>query len=616
MSFTDLGIPVDAVESRTAAICINDANDSRVVIAARGFLLVVNVETEECTQLPFPNHYIEYPYDCFASDSGMFYAGVGNMFYAVDPFRLIYVGAIQVSERDELCGFSYAESMEGHIYMASYPECRLYRYRPNERDIVDYGSMDSEQKYPMHMAVDAYDWVYLGVGTAKKNIIAYNPHSGERLTLLSEELRTIGIGQVIEAGDHRVYALIGEHWARVEQGVVIERLLDNQLPASLYTGTSFDKFHRQLQGEWKLLHHSLSNRDLVLKHSETEQVKVIQLVYKSEGAMLSTLAVGPDSRIYGTSMHPLHFYHYNPHRQNQAEEQAPLMNWGPHVIQHGFGGNIAAYAVQGDLLIGAAYPGGRLHLYDVTRPIQSDERQVLSNGQLSTRNPICVSSHEEIHRPRCVVALRDQEHVLYGGFPGYGMVGGALCLYHLPSGDEWLISNSELIEEQSTVSLVENMDGILIGGTSIETPGGAEPKAHSAYIYTFDLQKRSVMNRWMIHEGIREYTLLLVGPNRWIHTITSCAKYLVWDPVREVLLQEVDLSAWWKVLKESWVLCEEDQCIYGVMGKAIFRIPLSSLQPELISTPEGEITAGFAKVNHELYFGISAHLWRYSIKER
>lgn len=619
MSITKLGIPVDAAESRTAAVCINEAGDSRVVIAAKGFLLVVDIESGECTQFPFPDGNTEYPYDCFASRNGMFYVGAGNWFYALDPFQLIYVATLQISQhRDELCGFSYAENLQGHIYFSSYPACRLYRYRPDEQDLTCYGSMDSEQKYPSYMAVDAYDWVYLGIGTAKKNIVAYHPQRRERRTLLNEGLRDIGIGQVIQGEGHQVYALIGEQWAIVEQGVVIERLSDNQFPASLYTGTSFDKFHRQLQGKWRLLSHSLSNRELHLKHMDSDQVKVIQLAYKSEGAALSTLTSGPDSCIYGTSMHPLHFYSYDPHARGKGEDQDRLINWGPHVIQHGFGGNIAAYTVQGVLLIGAAYPEGRLHLYDVTRPIQTDKASLLANpnSQPSMRNPLCVSSHAEIFRPRCVVALRDQEHVVYGGFPGYGMVGGALCIYHLQSGEEWLIPNSALIEGQSTVSLVEAItDGVLIGGTSIETPGGAEPKAYSACVYTLDLKKRSVMQHWILREDVREYTLLLAAPNGWIHTITSCSKYLVWDPGCERLIHEVDLSSWGKVLHSSWLLSVEEECIYGVMGYAIFRIPLDSLQPERLFIPEREITAGLAKVDHELYFAMSAVLCRYSIKE-
>lgn len=600
MSFTDLGIPVDAVESRTAAICTNAAGDCRVVIAAKGFLLVIDPVTGSCRQLFFPMQHSEYPYDSFSSRSGTFYVGAGTMFYAFDPFQLAYIETIEIGSEDELCGFSYAENEQGHIFMASYPESRLYRYRPIERDITSFGSMDSEQKYPSHMAADAYGWVYIGMGTTKKNIIAFHPESGDRQSLIEDEMRTIGHGQVIQAPSGQVYALLGEQWARVERGSTIEKLKDNELPASLYTGTSFGKFHRQLPGEWRVVSHSLSQRELVMEHRLSKQLKTIKLRYQSEGATLSPIALAPDGHIYGTSNHPLHFYSYNLHNQT-------LNNEGPTIIQHGAGGNIAAYAIQGNILAGAAYPGGRLHLFDLMKPIQLDESQ--------QRNPVCVTEHIEIHRPRCAVALRNGMHIVYGGFPGYGMVGGGLCIYHLHSGHDQLIPHTKLIPEQSTVALAEMYDGMLIAGTSVETPGGADPKSESAYLYIFDWQNQTVLKSWQPRIGIREYALLLIDPSGRIHALSSCSHYLVWDPGSDSLIYEMDLSAWGSIVRQGWQLCTEEQCIYGVMSEAVFKIPLSSLRPERIATPPHSITAGFAEWNRELFFAISTHLWSYSMRK-
>lgn len=604
MGFTDLGIPVDAVESRTAAICTNSAGDCRVVIAAKGFLLVVDPVTENCRQHPFPNHHSEYPYDTFSSRNGMFYVGAGSLFYAFDPFQLIYVDAIAVDDKDELCGFSYAENEQGHIFMASYPHSRLYRYRPLERDFTSYGSMDDEQKYPSHMAVDAYGWVYIGIGTTRKNIIAFHTESGLKKSLLLEEARSIGMGRVRQGPSLQAYAQLGDQWVRVEQGSMVEPLPADEIPASLYTDAeiSFGKFHRQLPGDWKVLSHSLSDRELILQHESTAQLRTIKLRYRSEGAMLSPLALGPNENIYGTSNHPLHFYTYD----SLSPASKPI-NYGARIIQHGAGGNIAAYAVQGNLLIGAAYTQGRLHLYDVTKPIQLHESE--------QRNPICVAEHVEVHRPRCAIALRDGEHIAYGGFPGYGMVGGALCFYNLNTGNDQLIPHTRLIPNQSTVALAEAGDGTLIGGTSIETPGGADPKAETASLYLLDWQKETVLRSWQLRQNIREYSMLLIDSRGWIHTLTSCCAYLVWDPIEEAIVYETDLSEWGTIVRAGWQLCPEDQCIYGVLSHALFKIPLSSLQPERIAIPAGEITAGFVKRNNELFFAISTHLWSYSLEK-
>jgi len=485
--------------------------------------------------------------------------------------------------------------------MASYPHSRLYRYRPIERDFVCYGSMDSEQKYPSHMAVDAYGWIYIGMGTSKKTIIAYHPHSGVLQSLIEDKWRSIGIGRVRQGPDYQAYAQIGEQWGRVEQGMVVETLPEDQVPASLYTGVSFGKFHRQLPGEWKVVSHSLSDRELIMEHQWTGEVKVLNLRYRSEGAALSPIVLGPDKKIYGTSNHPLHFYVCTPSDNGEVR----IVNGGARVIQHGAGGNIAAYAVQGNFLLGAAYTEGRLHLYDVTKPMD------LSDSQF--RNPICVTEHVEIHRPRCAVAISDGEHIAYGGFPGYGMVGGGLCLYHLPSGSDRLIPHTRLIPDQSTVALAEAQDVTLVAGTSVETPGGAEPKAKTACLYVLDCQSQTILRSWQLRKGIREYSLLLIDPRGWIHTLSSCCTYFVWDPVNEAIVHEADLSAWGTVVRQGWQLCTEDQCIYGVMSDAVFRIPLHSLQPERVAVPPSEITAGFVKLNRELWFAISTHLWSYSI---
>lgn len=613
MSFSDLGIPVDAVESRTAAVCTNSSGKSRVVIAAKGFLIVVDPETGDCQQVNFPNRDVEYPYDTFSSKDGMFYMGAGVMFYAFDPFRLEFLDALRVGGQDELCGFSYAEDEQGHIYMASYPQCRLYRYRKSERDISPLGSVDIEQKYPFHMAVDGHGWVYIGTGTSKKNIIAYNTSSGEKHSLLPDHLRTTGVGLVrqgyddqrdIHEQEYLAYAEIGSKWVRLERGEIIENMPGEQPPRSWYSGESFGKLHRQLPGNWQVVRHSLSERMLILQHRLTGQLTSIPLFYSSEGASLSPLFLGPDRNLYGTSNHPLHFYIYEP-------DQTRLHNWGPHIIENGAGGNLAAYAAQGNWLAGAAYPGGGLHLYDISKPIHIDP----STGEL--RNPICVTEHPiDIHRPRCAIALSGGEHIAYGGFPGYGRVGGGLCFYHLPTGEDTLIPHTELIPHQSTMALAETMNGHLIGGTSIETPGGADPISQTACIYKLDWRTRTLLSSWQPLTDIREYSLLLVDSRDYIHALTSSSEYVVFDPQTESLIHQESLQDWGAIVRQGWELDEADGCIYGVLSKAVFRIPLGTLKPEQLATPPAPITSGFVKRDHTLYFAISTHLWSYSLSER
>ncbi|WP_233354959.1 hypothetical protein [Paenibacillus sp. JZ16] len=53
-AFERIGVPADVDESRSAAVCRRDDGAERIVIAARGYVLIVDPETGSCSQLYFP----------------------------------------------------------------------------------------------------------------------------------------------------------------------------------------------------------------------------------------------------------------------------------------------------------------------------------------------------------------------------------------------------------------------------------------------------------------------------------------------------------------------------------------------------------------------------------
>lgn len=596
MRFRDLGVAVDAVESRTAAVCTNTDGESRVVIAAKGFLLVFDPISRACHQVPFPDGFCDYPYQCFSSADGMFYTGAGPMFYGFDPFRLEMAVAEHVGASDEIIGFSYAEDSEGAIWFTSYPRCQLYRYQPAEQRVESCGSMDAEQKYPSHLAMDDGGTLYMGVGTARRKVIVYHPAIGRReeVALMGAYAESTGIGIVRQDVDGRVH--IEEEpglWVIYREGKPTGA--SGEEPLSHYSGSSFQSIHRQLPGDWQIVSHSLSERRLRLRHRLSGEVQIAALDYVSEGAQLSPLTLGPDGQIYGTSNHPLHFYSYAP-----GDDR--LTNHGPGVIEHGSGGNICAYAAQGDVLAGVVYAGGYLHLYDTSRPM------VLSMDS-DKRNPRWVTKHKEIHRPRCAIALGDGRTIVYGGFPGYGDVGGGLCFYDVRSGEEKLLTHEQLIRYQSTVSVALDRTGSLVGGTSIETPGGAEPKASHACIYRLDTQTQQVIAQWSPDPAIREYAQLMVDEAGRIHVISSCSQYIVWDPERGKEVMRRDCSDWGKVVRQGMAYVPEHRSMIGVLSEAIFCVDTDSLEIRLLAAPPTPITSGLALAADTIYYGSGSHLW-------
>lgn len=585
MAFIDHGIPVQADESRSGAVCANAQGERRLVITARGYVLVVHPDTGDCRQLPFPEGLVDYPFASIGARDGLFYTGAGHLFMVLDPFEPAWRFHASPAPGESIMAFSLAEGPDGAIYASTYPHCHLFRYDPATQDFTGFGPMDETQEYVSHLAVDATGWVYLGIGTERKNLLAFHPAIGERRQLLPESARTRGAGHVHLGADGQVYGHWGEGWHRFEGGRG-SALPESEVSPWLYTGHGYNRIHRS--ADLRLVRLSLPDRELVLGE------RTLALRYESQGAHLAPMVAGPDGNLYGTSMHPLQFYTYRP-------AEGRLVNYGGKAVERGGGGNICAYAVQGGMIAGAAYAGGFFHLFDPKSPV-------------APGNPRLAAIHDEIHRPRCALAHPDGRHIIWGGFAGYGAVGGALAIYDLATGTDEVLPNQAVVPDQSTLCLGALEGGDLMGGTSILAPGGAQPRASEAVLYRLDWATRKVRWRCTPIPGAREIALLAVEGGRRVHAITGDSCYFAFDPeTREVLCRH-DLSSCGEVVRDG-LRPGPGGVLYALLRNAICRIDPESLRPAVIARPPVPITAGMAILQGRLYFGSGSHLWSYSLEQ-
>ncbi|WP_342600239.1 hypothetical protein MHB48_03855 [Psychrobacillus sp. FSL H8-0483] len=599
--FTDYGIPVSAEEERTAAICMNSEGDYRFVIAAKGFVIIVNLENDHIKQVFFPENNEEYPYSSFSSN-GLFYTGAANMVMVLDPFleQFIYYKVIENGE--EIVGFSFAEDIPGNIYFTSYPHCHLLCYSPRSKEIMDYGRMDITEKYPGTVAVDHTGWAYIGIGTEKKNIVAFHLEKGLKKDLVAETQREKGTGYIYLGDDGFVYGHMGAtsspQWMKFSNGE-FETIDVEKLSPSFYTGTAFQRIHRYQEGIYNIERYSLSEGFIELVHRETAQTKNIHFSYTSDGAKLSTIYLGPDDRIYGTSMHPLQFFQFD-------SSTVKTTNFGGEVIEKGGGGNIAAYASIGNLLLGAAYAGGKLYVFDTTKKFRKSE------------NPKLVLGEESIHRPRCAIALKDHEHIVWGGFPGYGMVGGALGIYHIESKENHLLTHEIVVENQSTISLGELSSGDIVGGTSIETPGGAESREKEARLYVLDWKTQKVKNSFVPIEDAREIAQIFVDQFNRVHCLTEQSIYFVCNPYNEQILFQQDLSSWGQIVRNGFAYDLPTNTLYCLLSHTLLSIEIQEeqcVEPKVVHSLPMIASSGIVHKNSRIYYGSGSHLCSIQIGE-
>lgn len=599
--FTDYGIPVSAEEERTAAICMNAEGDYRFVIAAKGFVIIVNLENDHIKQVFFPENNDEYPYSSFSSN-GLFYTGAANMLMVLDPFleQFIYYKVIENGE--EIVGFSFAEDILGNIYFTSYPHCHLLCYSPHSKEIMDYGSMDLTEKYPGSVAVDHTGWAYIGIGTEKKNIVAFHLEKGLRKDLIAEQQREKGTGYIYLGKDGYVYGHMGAtrspQWMKFTNGE-FETIDVEKLSPSFYTGTAFQRIHRYLEGNYHIERYSLSEGFIELVHRETAKTKKIYSNYTSDGAKLSTIYLGPDDHLYGTSMHPLQFFQFDLSTNKTT-------NFGGEIIEKGGGGNIAAYASNGNILIGAAYAGGKLYVFDMTKKFKKNE------------NPKLVLQEESIHRPRCAIGLKDHKHIVWGGFPGYGMVGGSLGIYCIESEENHLLTHEKVVENQSTISIGELSSGNIVGGTSIETPGGAGSREKEAHLYVLDWETYRVKNRFVPIKGAREIAQIFIDEFDRVHCLTEQSIYFVCNPITEQILFRKDLSSWGQIVRNGFAYDLPTNTLYCLLSHTLLSMEIQMeqcVEPKVVHTLPMSASSGIVHKNSRIYYGSGSHLCSIQIRE-
>lgn len=607
--FECLGTPVYADETRSAAVCRNSTGSERIVIAARGYVLVVEPNSGYCRQVPFPDGFVDYPFASIGASSGQYYVGAGRKFMRFDPFAETFVQQDEPMPDEEIIGLAFAEDYHGTIYATTYPGCYLIAFRGDRGGCNTVARLHEEQKYATTLTADRKGWIYAGIGTESGLIAAYDPVSQHIFYWPDQHMRTRGTGYVHTGTDGEVYGCLqptgvtdgsgAVSWYRLREGKMTPVSADEVAPSS-YIGEGYQKLHGCLQGGRTITAWSLGDRELIILEPDGQR-RFIPLNYQGNGAELSPLVEGPDGQIYGTSNHPLHFFRYDPNR-NEFD------HFGSKAIEFGGGGNICAYAVSGTHLFGAAYAGGFLHTFDTSRPVNTDSS--------SRRNPRLLTAHEEIHRPRCAIAHPDGEHVIYGGFPGYGAVGGSLCIFHATSGQSRLIPHTEIVPEQSTLCLAMARNGDVMGGTSIETPGGAVPQADEAMLYRMHWPSRKIVERWIPIPGAREISLLVLDEQEHIHALTSDSIYFVFDPANGKLVHQQNLSAWGGIVRHGLVHKKDGtgrSMIYGLLSNAIFKADPEKIEVKLLAQPPQTITSGMAVIVGAVYFGSGSKLWQYRI---
>jgi hypothetical protein len=348
----------------------------------------------------------------------------------------------------------------------------------------------------------------------------------------------------------------------------------------------------------KLAAYSLPEKRFTIEDPRNNSRKEMNIRFQSGGAAITSLVLGPDGKIYGSSSHPMHFFAYDPVRRELNDLGA---------IRAIGGGNICAMAAQGKYVAGPSYSSGFFHLFDTTKPFDPENK--------SDPNPKTIAQFEQdIARPRTCLAHPDGDHVLMAGFMGYGRTGGGIGIVSLKTGETTLLTHEQVIPFHSTHALKALPSGDLAGGTSVLTPGGGHSAEKEGVLYLMDWKTRKVVFRTVPVPGAAEVFSLEIGPDGLVYGIASGSRLFVFDPASRTIVKRADLAAYGGLVRPSLIL-GPDKRIYGALGKAIFRIEPGTFQIEKLADSPVPVTAGLAIFRDKLYFAANARLWSFRLQD-
>lgn len=468
---------------------------------------------------------------------------------------------------------------EGWVYGCTYPGAKLVRFHPDTRAMEDLGRMHPTEMYARSVAVGPDGWVYVGIGTEKGDLVAYDPRTRTSRSILPAGLRgakgwsTVSVSKRI---DGQVYAEFGTNMMRLTAGSAVAlSALPPLLPLKLRDGRVVSSFER---GRFEV------------EHPVTGQKVQKKFRYAGVGDRIFVLGNGPEGKIYGSTAMPLEVFRFD-----------PKLGTSEHL--GGMPGGEVYSMIEHDFKLYLCYYGGAvMNLYDPRRP-------GWKFGSSHDSNPVTFGGVGDGHlRPRAMV--RGGGGLLWiGSEPPYGELGGALALWD-PALNKTIENYRHVVTNQSVVSLAwEPRSGLLFGGSGNYGGGGTKAAEKEALFFAFDPVKKQKVFEAALVPGARNYPALFATEGKVF--IAAQDRLLVFDPAGMKVESALPLPG----VQVEISLGRVGRRLVGLVSKGVYWVGLDRGNAITLEPHEKKIDCGFAVEGHAVYFGSGSELWRYQLPD-
>lgn len=567
-------------------------------------LLMIDAETGKSEEFPMPYPPGgDGPFAAILSSRNRYYTHFNSHFVEFDPVERAFTFHHKTVPQ---MAMSMTEDDDGRIWSGTYPNSAVASYNPRTGEFRDFGNLYDQnwRQYPRAIAADDTGWVYFGIGSTASQIVSLDPETGKAEPLLVESERSQAHAPVYRDLNGRVYGHTSggseDGWMELYRGVRTDvGRIENRREKPFIAGSQ-GLFHTDFPDGKRMVECSLVDRILAVEDPRSGNTRRVSFDYSSEGAHIMGVATAPDNTVCGGTAFPMHFFSFNPETDTWTNRPA-LGQWN-------------TVAREGGMFFIGAYTHGLLEEWDPGRPWVHTER-----GKAGCNPDLLYECHEVINRPHMLLAHPNGRTVVLAGTPGYGLTGGGMLFWDRQTREHTLLEHTDILPDQSTMSLAPLPDGKLLGGTTTSAGTGGEQKAREAELYIMDMETKRLDWHAAVLAGAQGYTDMCSGPNGVVYGVVDRRRFFVFDPGARRVVHRKELGAEFGPTTSQQgprvFVTAPDGAVYILFTKGIAIVEPETYAIRLLAESPVPIGPGGDILNGRIYFGSGSHVYSYRVPE-
>ena len=567
-------------------------------------LLMIDAETGKSEEFPMPYPPGgDGPFAAILSSRNRYYTHFNSHFVEFDPVERAFTFHHKTVPQ---MAMSMTEDDDGRIWSGTYPNSAVASFNPRTGEFRDFGNLYDQnwRQYPRAIAADDTGWVYFGIGSTASQIVSLDPETGKAEPLLVESERSQAHAPVYRDLNGKVYGHTSggseDGWMELYRGVRTDvGRIENRREKPFIAGSQ-GLFHTDFPDGKRMVECSLVDRTLAVEDPRSGNTRRVSFDYSSEGAHIMGVATAPDNTVCGGTAFPMHFFSFNPETDTWTNRPA-LGQWN-------------TVAREGGMFFIGAYTHGLLEEWDPARPWVHTER-----GKAGCNPNLLYECHEVINRPHMLLAHPNGRTVVLAGTPGYGLTGGGMLFWDRQTREHTLLEHTDILPDQSTMSLAPLPDGKLLGGTTTSAGTGGEQKAREAELYIMDMETKRLDWHAAVFPGAQGYTDMCSGPNGVVYGVVDRRRFFVFDPAARRVVHRKELGAEFGPTTSQQgprvFVTAPDGAVYILFTKGIAIVEPETYAIRLLAESPVPIGPGGDILNGRIYFGSGSHVYSYRVPE-